>query len=133
MDILSVLTFIHHYANVMDYLSQLLQSVELGSPFCTHLLPKTRRLSMVSERSVNGVPVGYRSFRNMWRSCLPWIRFMTPWTDECYRCKLHRLEVKNAHNESEKRENLRRFSDHLEAAKLEHDFYEKPLLQRART
>jgi hypothetical protein len=47
---------------------------------------------------------------------------MTPQTDVCYRCELHRLE---AHNKSEKRESLRQFSDHLEAAKLERDFYRK--------
>lgn len=73
----------------------------------------------------NKVPVGYRSFRNIWRSCLPWVRFMTPRTDVCYRCELHRQEVKNAHNESEKEESLSRFKKHLEAAKLEREFYRR--------
>ena len=50
---------------------------------------------------------------------------MTPRTDVCYHCELNRQEVKNAHNESEKEESLKRFGDHLKAAKLEGDFYHK--------
>ena len=126
VDILSVLTFIHHYAKVNGLPQPAPPKGRAGQPLL--YLPAFQNKKIVYgeyERSVNGVPVGYRSFRNMWRSCLPWICFMTPRTDVCYRCEIHRLEVKNAHDESEKRESLRQFSDHLEAAKLERDFYRK--------
>ena len=35
------------------------------------------------------IPVGDRSFRDIWRRCVPWIRFMTPRTDVCNKCELH--------------------------------------------
>ena len=50
---------------------------------------------------------------------------MTPRTDVCNKCEVHRLEVRNVCNEIEKVESLTRFSKHLKAAKLEREFYRK--------
>ena len=128
-DILSVLSFIHQYAKVNGLPQPAPPRGRAGQPLL-YLPASQNKKSVYCEyeracASSNKSPVGYRSFRNIWRRCLPWIRFMTPRTDVCYRCELHRLEVKNAHSENEKAECLKRFSDHLEAAKLERDFYRK--------
>ena len=133
VDILSVLSFIHQCAKVNGLPQPAPPKGRAGQPLV--YLPACQNKKIVYaeyERactSTNDTPVGYRSFRNIWRSCLPWIRFMTPRTDVCYRCELHRQEVKNALSESEKAESLKRFSDHLEAAKLERDFYRKPTME----
>lgn len=123
VDILRVLSFIHSYAKVNGLPQPAPPRGRAGQPLL--YLPASQNKKIVYSEyertcaSTSETAVGYRSFRNIWRSCLPWIRFMTPRTDVCYRCELHRGEVKSAHTESE----LKRFSDRLEAAKLEREFY----------
>ena len=129
VDNLSVLSFIHQYAKVNGLPQPAPPKGRAGQPLL-YLPASQSKKSVYCEyecacASSNKTPVGYRSFRNIWRRCLPWIRFMAPRTDVCYRCELHRLEVKNALNENDKAQCLKRFSDHLETAKLERDFYRK--------
>lgn len=57
---------------------------------------------------------------------------MTPRIDVCYRCELHRVDEKNAHSECEKAESLKQFSDHLEAAKLEREFYRQATIKASK-
>ena len=123
-----ILTFLQQYAKVNGLPQPAHPNGRAGQPLLYLPASKKRKectgsIYECACTSTNEKPVGYRSFRNIWRSCLPWIHFMNPRTDVCYRCELHRLKVKNTHNESEKEESLKRFSDHLEAAKLERDFY----------
>ena len=129
VDILKVLTFIHHYARINGLPQPAPPRGRAGQPLV--YLPASQNKKIVykdyecSCALMSEKPVGYRSFRNIWRKCLPWICFMTPRTDVCYRCELHRLEVKSACDENEKKESLKRFSGHLEVAQLERDFYRK--------
>ena len=111
----------------MAYLNQLHQKEEQDSHFSTYLPPKTRKLFTMS-MNVHAHPLnkhlsGTGASGTFGGSCVPWIRFMTPRTDVCNRCELHRQAVKNATNEYEKQESLKRFSEHLESAQLERKLY----------
>jgi len=125
--ILNVLTFIYQYAKVHGLPQPAPPKGRAGQPL--QYLPASQNKKIVYneyERACTPpeqTPVGYRSFRDIWCSCVPWIRFMTPRTDVCNRCELHRQAVKNATNEYEKQESLKRFSEHLESAQLERKLY----------
>ena len=125
--ILNVLTFIYQYAKVHGLPQPAPPKGRAGQPL--QYLPASQNKKIVYneyERACTPpeqTPVGYRSFRDIWRCCVPWIRFMTPRTDVCNRCELHRQAVKNATNEYEKQESLKRFSEHLESAQLERKLY----------
>ena len=86
VDILSVLTFIQH-AKVNGLPQPAPPKGRAGQPLL--YLPASQNKKRVYGEyehactSTNETPVGYRSFRNIWRSCLPWIRFMNPRIDVC--------------------------------------------------
>ena len=93
-DILNVLVFVHQYAKVNGLPQPAPPKGRAGQPL--HYLPAYQNKKVVHGdyecacRAANNTPVGYRSFRNIWRRCLPWIHFMTPRTDVCNKCEVHR-------------------------------------------
>ena len=65
----------------------------------------------------------YTTFRRIWRSCFPHIKFMTRRTDVCPKCEAHRNAVMAAREEAEKLEAVREFTAHIDAVQAERNFY----------
>lgn len=69
--------------------------------------------------------MGISSFRSVWHRCLPNIRFMTPRTDVCDKCERLRMKVTSAISDEQKAQALSSFSNHLQHAQRERDYYQQ--------
>lgn len=65
----------------------------------------------------------YRSFVDVWHKCIPEVKFMTPRTDVCSKCEKFRQHIKDAISEEKKVSLTSAFSEHLDQAQAERQYY----------
>ena len=69
------------------------------------------------------VSMGLSTFRNLWKSVSPHIKFMPPRTDVCPNCEKLSNAIKDTHNVEEKLEATHRFQEHLQHVQTEREGY----------
>ena len=66
--------------------------------------------------------VSNRTFRRIWQTYLPEIKFLTPRSDLCHICKEHRFNA-NYWMPEEKEIKIREWNDHITWATKEREYY----------
>ncbi|KAK3106530.1 hypothetical protein FSP39_022025 [Pinctada imbricata] len=67
--------------------------------------------------------VGLTLFKNIWQHTLPHIQIMKPRSDLCFKCQQHREQISAAVTENEKLVAISAFTEHIQQAQNERDFY----------
>ena len=67
--------------------------------------------------------VGLTLFKNIWQHTLPHIQIMKPRSDLCFKCQKHRENISNAHTEDEKLAATAAFTEHIQQARKEREYY----------
>ncbi|KAK3086019.1 hypothetical protein FSP39_012256 [Pinctada imbricata] len=62
-------------------------------------------------------------FRNIWQHTLPHIQIMKPRSDLCFKCQQHHEHIPAAVTEKEKLAAISAFTEHIQQAQNERDFY----------
>src|SRR5436309_6692459 len=66
--------------------------------------------------------ISNRTFRRIWHTYLPEIKFLTPRSDLCHTCKEHRFNA-NYWIPEEKEVKVKQWNDHITWAMKEHEYY----------
>lgn len=69
--------------------------------------------------------IALSTFKKLWLEHCPTLLIIKPATDLCTKCQLYSAKLSNGGNETEeeKREDLRKYNDHISKAKLQRDHY----------
>ena len=84
----------------------------------------------VAAEGENRTPVKYSTFRNFWHDLVPDVKILTPSTDLCDVCQENskKLAYSGHLSEEEKRERLEDSLVHLNAAKVEREYYNRQVM-----